>query len=1189
MSNKQKKRSNSFHSNSIKNQRRALHFNIIESKSNGDILNKTTSILLTKKEMISLKQLQNVELTTYDYIFVGRKLLNTTIQDFESFTKLLRSIKNKFKPSLFKANYNIQNIKKEGKFSITSDNLTNLIIINKKDKKAEISINTSYINISDTKNSFIFYTTKSIFKGKHCLELEIMNQSEPNISYGLINVSKIYNLSSKILQLFNEKLGELNIFKLNNPIFYSENEKYYNHFITYGDILGLCFDLDRKILQIYINGILRGTHTLRIEAGENCAFVPIISLGRNTKIIFNPGNNLKYLHKYINAGFIPLDEEGNNSYEKSQMKNVTDEFIDILIKNGRSIISNKNISNSDINQIYHIIFEFLANISFKHSYIIQKSFIKQFIDKYSKEKLDDMDLEFYYVCLKYILNSSKDPKSILKNLFLNLAENIHILMIKGKVENINSIKIIMKLFTFIFTKKKIMDIFSKMKITTKKIFKAIFVSFHIYSSLYNNYLDFEINNNIANINNNSNALNNINEYFPQIIISKSELKRKVLSLKNDLKNNSNDILNFFNELIISLFKNGADAENKKIFNIFKTFLKNELKNIYKTCFCKGKFQFNNIFKNIFVPAMNLFNQQYEKVYRTDRNSLSIKKYLKQYETDGEKIGGTIKHIFEQYPKNIPNFQELLSYDIKDYNNVFFLEFIYILFIDSNSYIIWDILCNFVEKNISYVDFGFLRNVEKESIELVHLTLLEYLYYHLFHFNSEDLTIFLQFLFNITSFNSNSISKFEILVDNLCKQYISILIKIIQDKNIKKLILKCESIECLQKYIYINEYFTDENLISLFDFVNLIHNDDECEKYAQNFMKIFENDMYNKKSKYYKFGVQLIRIIKTNKNFLRILIILLFSNVNTSLTKLEERFCEYKFKSESNQSNNSNNRHNAPNNAINNFDNLLNNLFFGVDILNNNLRVRSPFIFFRRANYEAMSDNEKLVLLEESFKDTSYQFIKLFNFYSIAKDIDELYDINSFENKNLSNLLLSLYNIIFSPKNIEKLIDDKTKRINKLYKKLLFQIGMFYGIILANSLEPKNDSFLKDLSKQRNIYHFKDIFRILEKYNPPKKENESLYNNLHIFIDTMEKIYPEEELLKLNNEAAKTNIELTKSGNKIEKHICTICADSVIDTHILPCEHSICKNCLLHYLSEKKVCPFCRVEIKGIKEDPNFKV
>ena len=106
--------------------------------------------------------------------------------------------------------------------------------------------------------------------------------------------------------------------------------------------------------------------------------------------------------------------------------------------------------------------------------------------------------------------------------------------------------------------------------------------------------------------------------------------------------------------------------------------------------------------------------------------------------------------------------------------------------------------------------------------LVHLTLVKYLYYHFFQFNSEDLTIFLQFLLNysdiiinlysteliyflpekiflkiknivdflrtigilltnyyqylednnntesnINSFNSNSISKFEILVDNLC--------------------------------------------------------------------------------------------------------------------------------------------------------------------------------------------------------------------------------------------------------------------------------------------------------------------------------------------------------------------------------------------------------------------------------------
>ena len=92
---------------------------------------------------------------------------------------------------------------------------------------------------------------------------------------------------------------------------------------------------------------------------------------------------------------------------------------------------------------------------------------------------------------------------------------------------------------------------------------------------------------------------------------------------------------------------------------------------------------------------------------------------------------------------------------------------------------------------------------------------------------------------------------------------------------------------------------------------------------------------------------------------------------------------------------------------------------------------------------------------------------------------------------------------------------------------------------------------------------------------------------------MEKIITEEELLKLDKDNDdKNNIEVTKSGNKIEKNICFLCADSVMDIHLLPCEHSICKNCLLSYLSEnkeKKLCPFCRAEIKGIKEDPNFKV
>ena len=92
------------------------------------------------------------------------------------------------------------------------------------------------------------------------------------------------------------------------------------------------------------------------------------------------------------------------------------------------------------------------------------------------------------------------------------------------------------------------------------------------------------------------------------------------------------------------------------------------------------------------------------------------------------------------------------------------------------------------------------------------------------------------------------------------------------------------------------------------------------------------------------------------------------------------------------------------------------------------------------------------------------------------------------------------------------------------------------------------------------------------------------NTLKNFIEKLQDIIPEEKTIKL------ININIIKgSETKIEKNICLICADSVIDTHILPCEHAICRNCLFQNLSESKLCPFCRKEIKGIKEDPNFKV
>jgi hypothetical protein len=204
-------------------------------------------------------------------------------------------------------------------------------------------------------------------------------------------------------------------------------------------------------------------------------------------------------------------------------------------------------------------------------------------------------------------------------------------------------------------------------------------------------------------------------------------------------------------------------------------------------------------------------------------------------------------------------------------------------------------------------------------------------------------------------------------------------------------------------------------------------------------------------------------------------------MNSSLSKLEERFCEYKFKPKSNQNNQNNQIYNNNDNDDNNNENddndndndinevnnglqaQLYNFIFGFPLLNvgnRNGRNRNQFIIFRRINNSQMNDKEKLALLEESFKDANNQFIKLINFYKISTDIKQLYDMNSFENKYLYNLLLSLYNIIFSPNNISSLINAK-----KLY---------FLGPILVKMKEDKS------ISSSNIILEFFSNF--INKYN-----------------------------------------------------------------------------------------------------------
>ena len=1253
--NNMRKRSNSLN---------ARHNKILLNEEDKEDMLSKSILLPRKKEMMKYKIINNIDISTFDFIFAGRVINNVNIKDFDTFISLLNNIKKKFNPLLFENCYNYETIANEGKFSLNSNNLTDLIIINSAYNNyddIDISINNRYIKIeeSNLEKNINLYGTKSFFKGKHCFEIEIIDLNKKDLYIGLMNLSFIENFKSNINNImfnnnnnniFELDQNNLNVFKIEEPFFIKKNETIYNHFMTYGDIIGFCYDLDKLVFYIFLNGEIINTKILKIETGPNCSFVPFLALGSGSEIIFNPGSTLKYGKNYSHYGFIPLDEYNKNTYETSQLTNVTDEYIDILYKHGKTIISNKNITYSDINQIYHIIFEFLGNYSFQESYIIDKSIIKKlFID--SPEKIyNNDDFEIIYTILKFILNATLQKKLIIKNIFLNLVECIHINIKKGNISNNTLLNNIFNLLIFLLNKEDIQEILDTLPKTVKKIFNGLFVSLHNNKNelFKKNQLDFIIQSNNGEYKDND---------FPKLLITKEELEKSRFLNLIKYKKNYDFISGFFSKLITSIYQNGHDFGFKLLFRKFKKYMEKEISNMRSNCEKK----MNDFFKTIFIPSMNNFNKEYQK---NEKMNISIKHYLFKNESNETRIGGRITKVYDKFNKTIENFEELLSFPIINPNNIFFMQFISLFFINKNNNIIWTTL----DKMISDYKNNNINSIFDEKNESNNKPLFEINYRIEEHINSntnylsiDDLNILVKFFYNITHFILNDlypkqliyflpesllvkmINVFDLVMEisqlaelsqknikkfnfndkdinnyiqeslsnttnlkNLCleclKQYISFFVKILNDDNIRERYIKYSCDQIIKNNLHLEHLFKDNDIFDVFNFINLKHNNYDYRFFVLDFMSLFDTDMKDKDSKYYNFGQRLVNMLKTNADLLRILIILLYNGIYLTLSKVEEKFGEYKFipRNSENQNRNQNSQISINNNMImiNNININDNDEIFGIqelDRINRALRIGAPFggrrIVVIGVENSNANDRNKLLTLSFSFEEAKKEFLKLNNFYRLTSEIKALYEINSFEYKKLYNLLLSLYNIIFLPSNIEKIEnknnnnneeDENDLNIVNSYSQLLKIIYAFFDIIISNITKLNDNEILKKISKDIKILHFKEILQIFEKYDPPKDG----YNHMamQLFIENLEKIASEEEVKKENG-----NEEKEDTNNNKENNICTICSDSSIDTHLIPCNHTMCRNCFYQLLFEKKTCPFCRIDIKGIQEDPNFKI
>ena len=295
--------------------------------------------------------------------------------------------------------------------------------------------------------------------------------------------------------------------------------------------------------------------------------------------------------------------------------------------------------------------------------------------------------------------------------------------------------------------------------------------------------------------------------------------------------------------------------------------------------------------------MKTFNNEYENKENKDRIIL-IKKYLSKNEIDGPKIGGTIKHIYEEYVPQISNFENLLTFYLYQEVNksifnysfilsiyIIFIELLYLFFIKENNGNLWKFLAEIINGMYKYFSTHFLNDLKNQSFEEIHTSLINYIKFKFLLIYPSDIIISIQFLYNLSNFilkelypqkliyfipvkiilrfqdaincinlsfifvkktyalSQNKelelISKLMELNKECFRQFLSILIKIIGDQNIKNLNLKIVCVVYLEIDIEKVEYFSDKDLSIIFNFLNLMHNNSEYKKYTHDFLtKIF---------------------------------------------------------------------------------------------------------------------------------------------------------------------------------------------------------------------------------------------------------------------------------------------------------------------------------------------------------------
>ena len=597
---------------------------------------------LIKQFNIDKKQLSSYD----DYYNLQNEIITRKNDDQREFYQneldYLYNLKTKKDPKTEKNN--IEKMKAVGK--IYTSNSTFFDINDVGRNNAKISFNNLKI---ESLNYFLsIMANNCVISGKWCYEVTLLTNGLMQIGFCQLN-----SHFTRHSGVGDDKTSYA--YDGHRKLSWNADRKMYGKFWDCGDVVGVCIDLDKKIIEYFLNGTSLGTAFYNILKGENIAYFPAISMHRGEACIFNFGQ-MPFKHEY--KGYQSFDTPISKI---NKVDVIISDLLKIWVKNILPLLASSKISEYQILLLSSDIFYLISQYN-NDLYVFQNSILPFLIELTDSSTSSDNKNYSFNKFILSILETTNDNEAQ-KNIGYQLYEYISIEILENAL----------RMGNFIEKEEEI-----NQKLTYYENLMKVFISFLKCDKITSFLMEkgtLEIFKNVFNSNwfNCGDLLEHLCNNHTNILKSNLSVKSAIKELKKQILNSKEKYFDKINEVISKQLSNILYiflTDQRKLFN--GKILKDELNDLIRRGY--SMIDNNEVMLNILGLGNKLSKQEpiflrnifMNLIYTFDENFLNINFdemsthpwfYRSEPNTiyfDEVGIGGTISHVTTEYASKVPD-------------------------------------------------------------------------------------------------------------------------------------------------------------------------------------------------------------------------------------------------------------------------------------------------------------------------------------------------------------------------------------------------------------------------------------------------------------------------------------------------------------------------------------------------------